>query len=85
MVAIKTLRDDHKDKEGAEVFLREAEIMKKLKHPNVVTLVGVSESTSDEPACILLEFLGLGDLRSYVMQHNLSTGERLWHCSQVRG
>lgn len=41
-VAIKTLRDDQVES-NREEFLREAQVMMKLNHPNIVRLIALSD------------------------------------------
>eukprot|EP00055_Hartaetosiga_balthica_P007684 m.26823 g.26823 ORF g.26823 m.26823 type:complete len:688 (+) comp5891_c0_seq1:88-2151(+) len=60
-VAVKTLKEDAMD---AKDFLKEAEVMKKLKHENLVELIGVC--TLDAPLYIVTEFMCNGCLLDYV-------------------
>ena len=48
----------------AEEFLKEAAIMKCLRHPNVVQLVGVT--TTELPYFIITEFMAKGNLLDYL-------------------
>lgn len=61
-VAIKTLKNV--DAEATEAFLAEADVMSKLKHPNLVQLIGVC--TSGDPVMIVSEFMGKGCLLDYL-------------------
>ena len=45
-------------------FLKEAETMTKLRHENIVCIIGVS--FSEEPFWIVTELLGNGDLLSHL-------------------
>jgi abelson tyrosine-protein kinase 1 len=45
-------------------FLREANLMKKFKHKNLVQLIGVC--TRDDPFCIIMEFMQGGNLLDYL-------------------
>lgn len=51
-----------------EAFLSEAKIMKECRHKNLVSLFGIH--TSEEPICILTEYMSNGDLLNY-----MKTGE----------
>eukprot|EP01134_Creolimax_fragrantissima_P003868 CFRG3868T1 len=69
IVAIKTLKPEHRNEEHtSEQFHAEAEIMKSLNHPNVVSLIGMSSLESDDGVyeCLIMEYMALGDLRSYI-------------------
>lgn len=61
-VAVKTLKEDmmHLEKE----FLEEAELMKKIRHPNLVRLLGVC--TLEAPIYIVTEFMTKGNLLDYL-------------------
>jgi Ni,Fe-hydrogenase I cytochrome b subunit len=47
-----------------DVFLREANLMKKLNHKNLVQLIGVC--TQESPIYIIVEFLEGGNLLTYL-------------------
>ncbi len=47
-------------------FLKEAGIMAQFEHPNIVCLVGVCTLPPTEPTLIVLEFMSLGALNSYL-------------------
>jgi len=62
-VAVKTVKEDSM---GIDEFMREAAVMKMMKHPNLVMLIGVC---SDEiPMYIVTELLPHGDLLTYLRQ-----------------
>ncbi|KNC74523.1 TK/SFK-SRC protein kinase [Sphaeroforma arctica JP610] len=63
-VAVKELK---KGNMGAEEFLKEASIMKKLQHQNLVRLYAVC--TDSEPYYIVLEYMGNGSLRSFLLRN----------------
>ena len=65
-VAIKTLKEDATTKTRND-FQREADLMTDLRHPNIVCLLGVC--FSDEPHCLLFEFMSHGDLHQYLVNH----------------
>ncbi|KAI6176265.1 Protein kinase domain-containing protein [Aphelenchoides bicaudatus] len=48
-----------------EDFLREGDVMSKLDHPNVLQLLGICYSMDGVPS-LVLPFMQLGDLRTYV-------------------
>eukprot|EP00051_Salpingoeca_urceolata_P018662 m.264115 g.264115 ORF g.264115 m.264115 type:complete len:686 (-) comp19247_c6_seq8:39-2096(-) len=60
-VAVKTLKEEATD--GAE-FMKEANVMKKMRHPNLVQLLGVC--TTQRPMFIVTEFLPNGNLLDYL-------------------
>lgn len=60
-VAIKTIKEE--SMETVE-FMKEAHVMKKLNHPNLVKLIGVC--SQDLPMYIVQEFVPHGDLLSYL-------------------
>lgn len=64
-VAVKTLREDTTD---LTEFLKEVTIMKEMKHPNLVQLLGIC--TTEPPFYIITEFLKEGNLLLYI--HNNS-------------
>ncbi len=53
-VAIKTLKDDAMPRQRSD-FQHEAELMNKLRHPNIIELVGVCFSSS--PHCLVFEYM----------------------------
>eukprot|EP00052_Salpingoeca_macrocollata_P009630 m.75779 g.75779 ORF g.75779 m.75779 type:complete len:677 (+) comp17187_c0_seq2:403-2433(+) len=70
-VAVKTLHP-HSELENPESqlcqdFLREADVMAELQHPNVVRLMGVVRYT--QPMMIVQELVPLGSLQDYLEDH----------------
>ncbi|KAK2719901.1 tyrosine-protein kinase Abl-like isoform X2 [Artemia franciscana] len=61
VVAVKTLKDDTM---ALEDFLEEAAIMKAMRHPNLVQLLGVC--TREPPFYIVTEFMTNGNLLDYL-------------------
>lgn len=61
-VAVKTLKEDMMHLE--EEFLEEAELMKGMRHPNLVQLLGVC--TREAPIYIVTEFMTKGNLLDYL-------------------
>ncbi|XP_013162206.1 PREDICTED: tyrosine-protein kinase Abl [Papilio xuthus] len=60
-VAVKTLKDDTM---ALKDFLEEAAIMKEMRHPNLVQLLGVC--TREPPFFIITEFMSRGNLLDYL-------------------
>lgn len=60
-VAVKTLKEDTM---ALKDFLEEAAIMKEMKHPNLVQLIGVC--TREPPFYIITEFMAHGNLLEYL-------------------
>nr|CAB3219662.1 tyrosine-protein kinase ABL1-like [Phallusia mammillata] len=61
VVAVKTFREDTTN---TEEFLKEAAVMKSIKHPNLVQLLGVC--TREPPFYIVTEFMSQGNLLEYL-------------------
>nr|XP_032814595.1 tyrosine-protein kinase ABL1-like isoform X2 [Petromyzon marinus] len=64
-VAVKTLKEDTME---VEEFLKEAAMMKEIKHPNLVQLLGVC--TREPPFYIVTEFMTHGNLLDYLRECN---------------
>ena len=64
-VAVKTLKEDTM---ALKDFLEEAAIMKEMKHPNLVQLLGVC--TREPPFYIVTEFMSRGNLLDYLRRAN---------------
>ncbi|KAJ8413880.1 hypothetical protein AAFF_G00064780 [Aldrovandia affinis] len=62
-VAVKTLKEDTME---LEEFLKEAAVMKEIKHPNLVQLLGVC--TREPPFYIITEFMTHGNLLDYLRE-----------------
>ena len=60
-VAVKTLKEEAMD---VDDFLKEANVMKRLKHKNLVQLIGLC--TRDTPMFIITEFMVNGNLLDYL-------------------
>ncbi|XP_013856309.1 tyrosine-protein kinase ABL2 isoform X1 [Austrofundulus limnaeus] len=60
-VAVKTLKEDTME---VEEFLKEAAVMKEIKHPNLVQLLGVC--TLEPPFYIVTEYMPHGNLLDYL-------------------
>ncbi|XP_068694926.1 tyrosine-protein kinase ABL1-like [Montipora foliosa] len=61
LVAVKTLREDTME---VDEFLKEASVMKEIKHPRLVQLLGVC--TREPPFYIITEFMPCGNLLDYL-------------------
>ena len=48
----------------AQEFLKEAEVMKQIRHPNIIQLLGVC--TRELPFFIITEYMPKGNLRDYL-------------------
>uniref|UniRef100_A0A8C9UBR8 Tyrosine-protein kinase n=1 Tax=Scleropages formosus TaxID=113540 RepID=A0A8C9UBR8_SCLFO len=64
-VAVKTLKEDTME---VEEFLKEASVMKEVKHPNLVQLLGVC--TLEPPFYIVTEYMPHGNLLDYLRECN---------------
>ena len=62
-----------------QLFLRELELLVRVRHPNVVQFLGYL----DTPFVIVMEFLPQGDLRTYWETHTLSVGHKVRICVDV--
>ncbi|XP_029336614.1 tyrosine-protein kinase ABL2 isoform X5 [Mus caroli] len=62
-VAVKTLKEDTME---VEEFLKEAAVMKEIKHPNLVQLLGVC--TLEPPFYIVTEYMPYGNLLDYLRE-----------------
>eukprot|EP00055_Hartaetosiga_balthica_P005271 m.15250 g.15250 ORF g.15250 m.15250 type:complete len:591 (+) comp4446_c0_seq1:221-1993(+) len=66
-VAVKTIKEDSME---TEEFMKEAHVMKKLMHPNLVKLIGVC--SAELPMYIVQEFVPHGDLLTYLRKKKSS-------------
>ncbi|KAJ7341364.1 hypothetical protein JRQ81_005374, partial [Phrynocephalus forsythii] len=64
-VAVKTCKKDCTP-ENKEKFMSEALLMKKMDHPHIVTLIGITE---EEPTWIVMELYPYGELGHYLEQN----------------
>lgn len=69
-VAVKTLKEDANQKTKQD-YIREAELMAELQHPNIVCLIGVC--FKEEPMSMLFEYMSEGDLHEYLITHSPRT------------
>lgn len=68
IVAVKTLREENM---RIDEFLSEAAVMKNIKHPNLVQLLGVC--TREPPFYIITEFMPYGNLLDYLRENDETT------------
>ena len=60
-IAINATNNDHKSESN---FFKEVEVMKQLKHSNIIRLYGIC--TKEKPMCIITELLNIGNLHTYL-------------------
>ena len=65
LVAVKTLHDGATTKNRLD-FEREADIMLRFDHPNILQLLGVSFKEKSAPLCLIFEYMEKGDLNNYL-------------------
>lgn len=75
-VAMKTLRDDN---QVSDDFLKEMAVMKKLRHRNLLPLIGVV--SLDKPYLLITEFMNQGSLLDFIKNANPMT---INHSVQLR-
>ncbi|ESO84361.1 hypothetical protein LOTGIDRAFT_73042, partial [Lottia gigantea] len=83
-VAVKTLQCKGNDSETIQTFLQDTVVLKDLQHPNILPLVGVCVTVSDDPL-IIMPFMATEDLKSYIREpsKNLTVLELLDFASQI--
>ena len=62
--------DKPEETEMAELFLREAILMKDFCHPHVLGIIGISFDADGSPM-VILPYMANGDLRQYIMNAEL--------------
>ncbi|XP_077986365.1 uncharacterized protein LOC144440827 [Glandiceps talaboti] len=67
-IAVKTLKEETMQ---MDEFMKEASVMKEIKHPNLVQLLGVC--TREPPFYIITEFMPHGNLLDYLRENNEET------------
>ncbi|XP_075690978.1 discoidin domain-containing receptor 2-like [Rhinoderma darwinii] len=68
MVAVKMLRANV-TKTARKDFLKEIKIISRLKHPNIIRLLGVC--VQDDPLCMITEYMENGDLNQFLSQREI--------------
>eukprot|EP00794_Sanderia_malayensis_P015690 gene15690-17272_t len=82
-VAVKTLKEDATD---VKEFLKEANVMKHIRHPNLVQLIGVC--TQERPIYIITEYMERGNLLDYLRSpssKDIPATTLLYMATQVAG
>eukprot|EP01134_Creolimax_fragrantissima_P001497 CFRG1497T1 len=74
--------------DAAAELLREAELMRCLDHENIVSCIGISEPMRGENMCIILEYMSLTDLHSYLLSQSdihdtIPIAHSLWFAYQL--
>uniref|UniRef100_A0A0R3RQ09 Tyrosine-protein kinase n=1 Tax=Elaeophora elaphi TaxID=1147741 RepID=A0A0R3RQ09_9BILA len=82
-VAVKVRKGSSSDRKTVEQICREARIMRRLEHPNVVRLYGIA--ISKEPIMLLTEWLKDGSLDVFLATKGstLSIREKLYFCLDI--
>ncbi|GMT23268.1 hypothetical protein PFISCL1PPCAC_14565, partial [Pristionchus fissidentatus] len=80
-VAVKTMKKNQLSADDRLVFLREANVMRTLKHQHVVRLYGVC--TRKNPIMIVMEIATGGSLESRIKQHDLTLHHMRKYCMDV--
>ena len=65
LVAVKILHEGATTKNRLD-FEREADIMLRFDHPNILQLLGVSFKDKTAPLCLIFEYMEKGDLNNYL-------------------
>uniref|UniRef100_A0A8C5WM84 receptor protein-tyrosine kinase n=1 Tax=Leptobrachium leishanense TaxID=445787 RepID=A0A8C5WM84_9ANUR len=68
LVAVKMLRPNV-TKTARNDFLKEIKIISRLKHPNIIRLLGVC--VRDDPLCMITEYMENGDLNQFLSQREI--------------
>ncbi|KAM4697024.1 discoidin domain-containing receptor 2-like [Rhinophrynus dorsalis] len=68
LVAVKMLRSNV-TKTARNDFLKEIKIISRLKHPNIIRLLGVC--VRDDPLCMITEYMENGDLNQFLSQREI--------------
>ncbi|KAL3985794.1 Protein tyrosine kinase family protein [Acanthocheilonema viteae] len=82
-VAVKVHKGHSSDRKTVEQICREARIMRRLEHPNVVRLYGIA--INKEPIMLLMELLKDGSLDVFLATKGstLSMREKLYFCLDI--
>ena len=65
-VAVKTISENSDWIEKID-FFTEAKVMRKLRHPNIVELIGVCLENENNLVFLIMELMVEGDLRNYLL------------------
>ena len=77
-IAIKTMRDGRMK---VEEFFGECNVMKSLRHPNILALYAVC--TKEEPLLIITEFMSQGALLDLIRKEDMNLQLQLYIATQV--
>ncbi|RCN50708.1 SH2 domain protein [Ancylostoma caninum] len=80
-VAVKTLKEGSLSSDDRITFLREANVMLKLQHKNVIRLYGVA--TQKEPIMIVMELATGGSLLEKVRKNKVDLNRKRKYCFQA--
>ena len=60
-----------------EEFLKECNIAKRFNHPNIISLIGVSEIPEEGTPLMVLPYMHYGDVKSFVKSKRLNKIEAI--------
>ncbi|MCP9264604.1 Tyrosine-protein kinase [Dirofilaria immitis] len=82
-IAVKVRKGHKLDRETVKQICREARIMRKLEHPNIVRLYGIA--VSKEPIMLLMELLKDGSLDAFLVAKGLTLDirKKLYFCLDI--
>ncbi|XP_066253203.1 proto-oncogene tyrosine-protein kinase receptor Ret-like [Euwallacea similis] len=76
LVAVKTLKNEARKQDYNDLF-SEYQLLKEVKHPHVIQLLGVCSTEDGGPLYLIIEYASHGSLRNYLRRsrHILTTNE----------
>ncbi|XP_071081930.1 hepatocyte growth factor receptor-like isoform X2 [Haliotis cracherodii] len=66
-VAVKTLQGKNTEVEAMQAFLQDTVLLKDLQHPNILSVVGVCVTASDDPT-VIMPFMATEDLKNFIRE-----------------